>query len=85
MGQWVEFPFAQEDLELASKSGLTERVYPGEKVFLHVAFMTVIAERPVPVPLTSGNYRITVSFKTDGYSKVTEGSVTADFTVAKSA
>lgn len=85
LGQWVEFPFAQEYLELASKSGLTERVYPGEKVFLHVAFMTVIAERPVPVPLTSGNYRITVSFKTDGYSKVTEGSVTADFTVAKAA
>lgn len=85
LGQWIEVPFSQAVLETAEKSAFEKRVYPGEKCHLHVEFMTTVGGIPVQVPLTSGNYRITVSFKTDGYSKVTEGSVTADFTVAKAA
>ncbi len=85
LGQWVDVPFSQAILETAGKSSFETRVYPGEKATLHVDFITTVGGIPVQVPLTSGNYRITVSFKTDGYSKVAEGSVTADFTVAKAA
>lgn len=84
-GQWIDVPFAQSFLETAGKSDFENRVYPGEKESLYVDFMTTVAGIPVQVPLTSGNYRVTVSFKTSGYSKVTEGSVTAEFTVAQAA
>lgn len=85
LGQWIEIPFGQSFLESSGNSSLENRVYPGEKVSLYVDFMTTVAGIPVDVPLTSGNYRITVSFKTDGYRTVTEGSVTASFTVAQAA
>ena len=87
LGQWIEVSFNQSYLELAStsSSSFENRIYPGEKEDIYVDFMAVIAGIPVEIPLTSGNYRITVSFKTDGYSKVAEGSVTANFTVAQAA
>lgn len=85
LGQWIEVSFSQSFLEKESTSSFDNRIYPGEKEDIYVDFLTTIAGIPVEIPLTSGNYRITVSFKTDGYSKVTEGSVTANFTVAQAA
>ncbi len=85
LGEWVPLNFEQAAFDAAGKSAFETRVYPTEKINLNVTFLVTIANVTVEYPLTAGNYRITVSYKTDGYSSVTEGTLTSPFTVAQAA
>lgn len=77
-GQWVSIPFSQSFLE----SDKSEPVYPTEKRNLYVDFLSTVSNIPIQIPITSGSYRITVSFKTNGYRNVQSGEVVSSFTVA---
>lgn len=77
LGQWISVPFSQSYLE----NDRSEPVYPTEKRSLYVDFQSTISDIPIQIPITSGSYRITVTFKTNGYRSVQDGKVTSAFTV----
>lgn len=74
-GQWVAVPFSQ----YYSDGIENYKLYPTEKTTLHVEFVNSKGEE---VSLTSGTYRITVSYKSTGYSEQKTGSATFTFNVA---
>lgn len=72
---WIDVPFEQYYNE-----GITNyKLYPTEKTTLHVEFRT---KSGIDIPLVSGDYRITVSYKMNGYTDNQTGTATSEFTVA---
>ncbi len=74
-GQWVKVPFRQN-----FSDGIDNyKLYPTEKTTLHIDFVNSKGE---DISLSAGNYRITVSYSTNGYTSEKTGSATGLFTVA---
>ena len=80
-GEWKEIPFDQmlDDNDFVYMSKLN----PGESTDIQVLFrQRAVYSEPVPMPLEEGSYRLTVSYKTNGYRLISkEAKMTVEFTV----
>lgn len=76
---WREIPFQQAVNESIAKY----KLYPNEKITLHVNFID--PKTGEDVPLISGDYRITVTYKMSGYTDNETMTKTFDFNVESQA